>query len=346
METAKPDSPNANEATLFDCLIAFGSNLGDGGQIFKQTIQLLNANQSINVVSKSELQTTRPVGGPAGQDAYLNAAIRIEASCSPSELHSQLVEIESELGRIRHERWGARRVDLDLLLYGQESILTDRLIVPHPRMSFRRFVLDPAHEIAGDMIHPVSGQSIRELVSHLDQAERLVLLVSSNANSQIPESLAKRLIAALSEAKVESGSGIGSDVEIPPESKAVKKDSANWQFKVLRSANDLMAFSNFDQTKLRPKGSAKEKPDSESLLAQTSIQMPILVCHFSDENDNARKVSLEKIPDPSKRDPKYDSQQQLQMAAVNFAGPTLELKNDEERAFVEVMAAIEAMSKD
>jgi 2-amino-4-hydroxy-6-hydroxymethyldihydropteridine diphosphokinase len=162
---------------MHDCLIAFGSNEGNRGEAFQLAIERLDKTGQVRVSAKSELFQTAPVGGPGKQDFYLNAAIRLETSLDPLELHNLLVEIETDLGRSRRERWGSRKIDLDLLLFDQQQVNTAKLIVPHPRMSFRRFVLEPACEIARNMVHQPSGLTLEQLVNHLDERDELILCV-------------------------------------------------------------------------------------------------------------------------------------------------------------------------
>ena len=123
---------------------------------------------------------TDPVGGPAGQPQYLNAAIRLTSTLSAQAMHERLIEIETELGRERHVRWGSRKIDLDLLLFGGQSIQTETLTVPHPRMSFRRFVLEPCLDIAGEMVHVTSGKSISQLLEHLNSRANVIAWVNPN----------------------------------------------------------------------------------------------------------------------------------------------------------------------
>ena len=96
----------------------------------------------------------RPIGGPAGQEPFLNAAALLETSLPPAELLARLQRIELHLGRTRETRWAARTLDLDLLLYDNLVLNTPYLTLPHPRMAFRRFVLEPAAEVAPEMAHP------------------------------------------------------------------------------------------------------------------------------------------------------------------------------------------------
>jgi 2-amino-4-hydroxy-6-hydroxymethyldihydropteridine diphosphokinase len=148
---------------MVDCLIAFGSNQGDREGAYEAAVTSLDECQEVKVVAASKLHVTMAVGGPEDQSSYLNGAIRLSTSLSGDELHRLLIQTENDLGRVRSDRWGARTIDLDLLLYGENQINTSKLTVPHPRMSFRRFVLEPASEIAAEMMHPPSRLTIGQL---------------------------------------------------------------------------------------------------------------------------------------------------------------------------------------
>lgn len=154
-----------------DCLIALGSNLGDRHANLRRALERLATHPQIRVVAISTIHETSPVGGPAGQDVYLNAAARIETTLAPRDLLTALLAIEAELGRTREIHWGPRTIDLDLLLYGDQTIDEPGLQVPHPRLDERRFVLGPAAEIASDMRHPRLHASIAELLAGLDTAD-------------------------------------------------------------------------------------------------------------------------------------------------------------------------------
>ena len=159
------------------CLVAFGSNLGDSGQIFKNVLCSMESTGLSDVYCSGLLQT-EPVGGPAGQPAFYNACVRFSTELNGVELIDLLRNIEAGLGRQRHQRWGPRIVDLDLLLMGDLVKEDPELTIPHPRMSFRRFVLQPAAEIAAEMVHPTSGLTIGELLRRLDEKPDRVVLVT------------------------------------------------------------------------------------------------------------------------------------------------------------------------
>jgi 2-amino-4-hydroxy-6-hydroxymethyldihydropteridine diphosphokinase len=153
---------------VHSCLIAMGSNLGDREFHLRGAISQLQQATEIANLQVSSLYETTPVGGPANQQGFLNAAARCTTTLTASDLLQQLHTIEAKLGRTREEHWAARTLDLDLLLYGKQIIETEELTVPHLRMSFRRFVLVPSSEIAGQMVHPTTGHSLAELLGRLD----------------------------------------------------------------------------------------------------------------------------------------------------------------------------------
>lgn len=139
-----PDSfPTATEV-----YVALGSNLDDPQKLVEIGLEGLNRLEETRLLSCSRRYRTAPLGGPAGQPDYVNAVARLETRMHALDLLKQLQAIEAASGRKREERWGPRTLDLDLLLYGQETIDTPELKVPHPRLSSRAFVLIPLSEIA------------------------------------------------------------------------------------------------------------------------------------------------------------------------------------------------------
>ena len=104
--------------------------------------------------------------GLEDQPSFLNQALELETALTPKELLKVLLEIEKSLGRERGEKYGPRLIDIDILLYNDEVIDEEGLKIPHPQMPFRRFVLQPLTEIAGEKIHPLLHQSIYELLLH------------------------------------------------------------------------------------------------------------------------------------------------------------------------------------
>ena len=148
-------------------LLGLGSNLGDRDANLVAALDRLEEDNALSVVAMSRIRTTSPVGGPPQPD-YRNAAALADTHLPPEKLLAAMQRAEASVGRRRGgERWGAREVDVDLLLYGDEVIDEPDLTVPHPRMAQRRFVLEPAAEIAPDMVHPASGRTMRELFEAL-----------------------------------------------------------------------------------------------------------------------------------------------------------------------------------
>src|SRR3954465_14110 len=164
------------------CLLGLGSNLGDREATLRTALADITALPDVQVVQHSKWYRSQPVGGPPDQGEFLNAAAVIETTIAPLQLLDQLGKIETRLGRQPAERWSARTIDIDILLYGNEVAETAMLTLPHPRMSFRRFVLEPAAEIAPRMLHPTIGWPVERLLLHLNAASDQVALVSPSAN--------------------------------------------------------------------------------------------------------------------------------------------------------------------
>ena len=147
--------------------IALGGNLGDRRANLERAIELLRATPGVRVTKVSSFIETPAVGGPPGSPPFLNAAAELETTLSPRQLLDRLLSIEQTIGRRRREKWGPRVIDLDLLLYGDETIAEPNLQVPHPLMHERRFVLEPLAEIAPQARHPILQRSIETLLATL-----------------------------------------------------------------------------------------------------------------------------------------------------------------------------------
>jgi 2-amino-4-hydroxy-6-hydroxymethyldihydropteridine diphosphokinase len=142
--------------------ILLGSNLGD------RNSHLTYGRQEISraigeIITISSIYKTAAWGNQ-NQPAFYNQVIEIKSVLPPQEMLSELLKIEKNAGRVREERWGPRTLDIDILFYGNVVIESDTLTVPHPRIADRRFTLLPLSEIAPDLIHPVTGQTISEIL--------------------------------------------------------------------------------------------------------------------------------------------------------------------------------------
>ena len=147
--------------------VGLGANLGDREQMLRLALEKLAAEPSVELVAASQLRETDPVDF-LDQPRFLNAAAAVETDLSPRQLLARLQLIECELGRRRAgRRFGPRVIDLDLLLYGSETVNEPELVIPHPRLHLRRFALEPLAELDPELEVPGKG-SVRALLSGLD----------------------------------------------------------------------------------------------------------------------------------------------------------------------------------
>jgi 2-amino-4-hydroxy-6-hydroxymethyldihydropteridine diphosphokinase len=153
---------------MADVFIALGSNLGNRAQNLALACEALARNE-IEIAAASSVYETEP-WGPKPQGPYLNQVVRGTTKLAPKVLLSRLLEIERTLGRERDgvERYGPRTIDLDILLYGGETLAEPELQIPHPRMMERAFVLVPLAEIAPDLT--VGGVAIEDALARLDRS--------------------------------------------------------------------------------------------------------------------------------------------------------------------------------
>lgn len=150
------------------CWIGLGGNLGDVSATFDQALNLLDQESLVDFLRESSRFGTAPIGGSAGDaPRYLNSVAELSIACSLPELLQILQRVEKLAGRERTAYWGARRLDLDLLLHESETSSSPELTVPHPHLWYRRFVLDPLVELAPDVIHPDRHASIAQLRDRL-----------------------------------------------------------------------------------------------------------------------------------------------------------------------------------
>jgi 2-amino-4-hydroxy-6-hydroxymethyldihydropteridine diphosphokinase len=158
---------NSMKHTAF---ISLGSNIGNRFILLEEALTDLQKRYPIEVVNVSSIYETDPVGYE-DQDVFLNMVAQIRTSLTAEELLDACLEIEKELGRKRDIRWGPRTIDLDILLYNDENMITERLVIPHPRMHERSFVLIPLIEICPNLTLPETKQPLCELADQLSDRE-------------------------------------------------------------------------------------------------------------------------------------------------------------------------------
>jgi 2-amino-4-hydroxy-6-hydroxymethyldihydropteridine diphosphokinase len=165
-----------NRTVKTDAFIALGSNVGDRELNLLRAVAELGRLPESRVTALSSFYETSPVG-VVQQNAFYNAVLRLSTGLDPQSLLTRLLKIEDEIfKRVRRIHQGPRRIDLDLLLFGDRIINEVNLVVPHPRLTERRFVLQPLCEIAPGLVHPLAGTTIRELLTALKSNETVVKL--------------------------------------------------------------------------------------------------------------------------------------------------------------------------
>ncbi|MBT0894184.1 2-amino-4-hydroxy-6-hydroxymethyldihydropteridine diphosphokinase [Geobacter hydrogenophilus] len=153
--------------------IALGSNQGDRELNLLRAVAEIGKLAQTRITALSGFYDTEPVG-PVDQPNFLNGVLRVETALSPRHLLVELQRIETEVfRRVRDVQWGPRAMDLDILLYGDLILEEEGLVIPHPRLHERRFVLVPLAEIAPGQIHPKLGKRVDELLRSLPPGERV-----------------------------------------------------------------------------------------------------------------------------------------------------------------------------
>ena len=174
-------------------LIALGANLGDAEASLKLALDLLQNHTQLRLQSVSSFFKTLPVGGPAGQPPFINAAASLYTELTAEGLLKALQQVETTLGRVRNQTWSARSLDLDIIAYGKMVCATDSLILPHPRMTVRQFVMEPLLEIEPYWIHPQLAWNVKQICDHFQSSPRRVNLDKVLEKFQESESGSKLL---------------------------------------------------------------------------------------------------------------------------------------------------------
>jgi len=157
------------------CYIGIGSNLGNALKNCQHAVESLSLTAGVEITRVSPFYKTEPVG-IENQNMFINAVVEIRTVLSARNLFQALQGIEKDMGRDREVKGGPRIIDLDLLFYGQEVIQDADLIVPHPEIQRRRFVLEPICEIASYLIHPDFGVSMRGLKDRLSDNKMVEMI--------------------------------------------------------------------------------------------------------------------------------------------------------------------------
>ncbi len=154
------------------CAVALGSNLGDSQTILKSALETLDRTPGIRVEQRSQGYLTKALTLPDSppQPDYLNQCALLNTTLTPHELLYALLEVERQFGRVRQQRWSARTLDLDLLLFDDVILNTPDLQIPHARMRDRAFVLVPLAEIAPNWVEPVTRVTIAQLAQRVDHS--------------------------------------------------------------------------------------------------------------------------------------------------------------------------------
>ena len=147
--------------------IGLGANLGDRRRTLEQAVRWLDATSGVEVQRVSTWRDTPPMGPP--QPTYLNGVVRVLTAFSPMEMLTILRQLEVAAGRVRTVRWGPRTLDLDLLFMEALILETPELVLPHPGIPERRFVLEPLCELDSDFVHPVLDRPLSDLLEALTE---------------------------------------------------------------------------------------------------------------------------------------------------------------------------------
>lgn len=326
------------------CLIGCGSNLGRRREQLDRAIELLRFMPGVTLVGVSRFRETVPIGGPPGQDAFLNGACLIETDLPPQEVLSMLAAVENTLHRCREERWGPRTVDLDLLLYDDLVLDTDCLTVPHPRMSTRRFVLEPCVEIAGDVLHPLAACTLDEMLASISSPRPHVAVVG------VPATGVAEVAHAVSD------SSLGCFVATPRPLPAAEAPAPEW-CRTLSAWRGAMEDVDCDSSAqgivadfwletllvaardaLRPEPLARFETEFARMAAVSAAPhaLLVLVAPATSLTADLRQARLQESLIAAVRDPEYRSP--LKAKAVVFIDAT-----DRHQAATDAVAAVEAM---
>lgn len=150
---------------MTDVYLALGSNVGDSRTLINNAVKLLST--GLKDIEQAPVYRSSAVGY-TDQPDFLNTAIRGRTDLSPNELLKFIKDTEKKVGRVASFRWGPREIDIDIIFYGDQVIISERLVIPHPRFAERDFVLQPLFDLNPSLVDPASRLSIRQLLERLD----------------------------------------------------------------------------------------------------------------------------------------------------------------------------------
>ena len=148
------------------CYLGLGSNLGNREENIKNAISKLSSNPEIRIKKRSSMIETKPYGN-INQPDFINIVIEIDTNLTSNNLLSKCISIENELGRKRNEKWGQRKIDIDILFYGDTVVTSEQLTIPHPDLHNREFVLKSLNEICPEFIPPILKKKIKKIFMEL-----------------------------------------------------------------------------------------------------------------------------------------------------------------------------------
>lgn len=174
-----------NGDEMMDAYLALGSNLGERQQYLRRAIDALHETKGIAVLQESPVYETAAVGF-TDQPDFLNMTIHVQTTLTPEELLDKALSIEKQLGRTREVKWGPRTIDIDILFYGKLVTKTEKLIVPHPYLHERAFVLLPLRDIAAGWVHPLLQMTVHEMAEQVSGKEGVRRWEKPLANDYAP----------------------------------------------------------------------------------------------------------------------------------------------------------------
>jgi 2-amino-4-hydroxy-6-hydroxymethyldihydropteridine diphosphokinase len=154
-------APEQRKRYMNRAYLLTGGNMGDRTANLREAIGLVNTMVG-KVTGQSSVYETKAWGNTEQPD-FLNQVLVVETALSATELMNRLMQIEAEMGRMREEKYGPRKIDIDILFYNDDIIRTANLTIPHPRLHLRNFTLEPLFELAPHLLHPVLGKTIAQL---------------------------------------------------------------------------------------------------------------------------------------------------------------------------------------